>query len=425
MTKQTFHGKMKEKTEVRIMRFGYCVNMIAADAYGIGYDWIPRLAELGFDYVDLPMAQMMTLDDANFQELVLAPLRASGLPCVCVNNLFPASIRLTGPDAAPETALDYCRRAFARAEALGATRAVFGSSGARNVPAGWPREAAFHQLADLLRELAPLAAAHGITLVIEPLNRGESNILSGIAESIRLCSTVSHENVRMLVDFYHMALSGESPADAAAAGNTLRHVHLARPLGRGLPYDGDGEDYAAFFAALHSIGYDGEVSIEAYVPDRDEQAIQDALHYLRSFSCAQEERTRITGLMHIAIHAADMRRSADFYCRVLGGEQVFTVNAEDGEPSMMYIRLAPGQYIEMFRAVPGAEAVSSPVGFTHLCLTVPDIQAAAEELRRHNWPIRVEPKAGKYGNYQLWIRDPDGMDIELMQTLPDFLGGNA
>ena len=133
----------------------------------------------------------------------------------------------------------------------------------------------------------------------------------------------------------------------------------------------------------------------------------------------------IESMMHIAIYATDMRRSSDFYCRVLGGEQVFTVNGEDGEPSMMYIRLAPGQYIEMFRAAQGAEPVKSPVGFTHLCLTVPDIQMAAETVRNHGWPIRVEPKAGKYGNYQFWIRDPDGMDIELMQTLPNFLMGNA
>ena len=55
----------------------------------------------------------------------------------------------------------------------------------------------------------------------------------------------------------------------------------------------------------------------------------------------------IESMMHIAIYATDMRRSSDFYCRVLGGEQVFTVNGEDGEPSMMYIRLAPGQYIEI------------------------------------------------------------------------------
>ena len=133
----------------------------------------------------------------------------------------------------------------------------------------------------------------------------------------------------------------------------------------------------------------------------------------------------IESLMHIAVFATDIRRSADFYCRVLGGKEVFSVNGDDGEPAMMYIRLAPGQYIELFRAESGAKTVKSPAGFAHLCLTVPEIYAAAEKVRAHGWPIRVEPKAGKYGNYQFWIQDPDGMDIEIMQVLPDFLLGNA
>lgn len=264
------------------MRYGYCVNMIARDAYGVGYDWIPRLAALGFDYVDLPMAQMMEMDDQTFQTLVAAPLKASGLPCVCVNNLFPAAIRLTGPDADTDAALDYCRRAFPRAAALGAGRAVFGSSGARNIPCGWPLEQAEAQLALILTQLGELAAAYGITLVIEPLNRGESNILTSIAGGMRLCRTVGLDQVKMLVDFYHMSLSGEGPADVATADGALRHVHIARPLGRGVPCSGDGEDYPAFFAALQSAGYNGEVSLEAYAPHDTERTIKDALLYLRS-----------------------------------------------------------------------------------------------------------------------------------------------
>lgn len=274
---------MMRKKEVLLMRYGYCVNMIASDPFGVGYDWIPRLAELGFDYVDLPMAQMMAMDDAAFQTHVRTPLAASGLPCVCVNNLFPAHIRLTGPDADPDAALSYCKKAFERAQALGAVRAVFGSSGARNVPFGWPRDRAEGQLAELLRELSPLAAAYGITFVIEPLNRGESNILTGIADSMCLYRTVSRENVCMLVDFYHMSLSGEDASDIAAVRGALRHVHIARPLGRGLPCNGDGEDYPAFLSALRGIGYDAEISIEAYVPEGGAQAVKDSLAYLRTF----------------------------------------------------------------------------------------------------------------------------------------------
>lgn len=265
------------------MRYGYCVNMLAQDSFGVGYEWIPALKEAGFDYVDLPMAQMMQMDGDVFRSHVLSVLQSTGLPCACVNNFFPATIRLTGPDAAHADALDYCRRAFERAAALGARRAVFGSSGARNVPFGWPRAEAYRQLTELLGNLAPLALTYGITLVIEPLNRGESNVITSIADGVRLCDRVSSEAVQMLADFYHMSLSGERAEEVGRAGATLRHVHIARPLGRGLPLPGDGEDYAAFFGALRAIGYEGDVSMEAYAPADTAQAIKSSLVYLRSF----------------------------------------------------------------------------------------------------------------------------------------------
>jgi len=267
------------------MRFGYCVNMLAEDPAGVGYDWIARLAELGFDYVDLPMAQMMVLSDEEFESLVLRPLRESGLPCVCSNNLFPASHLLTGPDADHDAAYAYCEKAFSRAAQLGASRLVFGSSGARNVPFGFPREEAARQLAALLTRLSPLAHQYGLTMVLEPLNRAESNILTSIRESVALCRAVHQPTVRMLVDSYHMSLSGETAADVAQTTGMLQHVHIARPLGRGLPCEGDGEDYPAFFRALRAAGYDDAVSMEAYLENQAADAIAASLRYLRD--CAE------------------------------------------------------------------------------------------------------------------------------------------
>ena len=86
----------------------------------------------------------------------------------------------------------------------------------------------------------------------------------------------------MLVDFYHMSLSGEGNVEASVTGSALRHVHIARPLGRGLPMPGDGEDYTGFFQMLHSIGYYGDVSIEAYIPASIEASAKEALTYLKS-----------------------------------------------------------------------------------------------------------------------------------------------
>ena len=52
------------------------------------------------------------------------------------------------------------------------------------------------------------------------------------------------------------------------------------------------------------------------------------------------------------------------------------------------------------------------------------IYEAEKQVKAAGWPAKPVRK-GKYGNYQLWIADPDGLEIECMQILPDFLLGNA
>ena len=160
---------------------------------------------------------------------------------------------------------------------------MFGSSGARNVPMRWLMGDAAEQLSQMLALLAVPAEDSGITLVLEPLNRGESNILTSIAEGVRLCKDLDEDNIQMLADYYHMALSGEGPMDLIIATARLQHVHIARPLGRALPLPGDNEDYWAFFSMLKRTGYDGDISIEAYAPEEDRaEAIRRSLAFLRA-----------------------------------------------------------------------------------------------------------------------------------------------
>ena len=64
-------------------------------------------------------------------------------------------------------------------------------------------------------------------------------------------------------------------------------MHIASAKNsRAIPAPGDGEDYAAFFAALHAAGYDGEVSLEGSAPDlrtpEGQQAVKESVEYLRA-----------------------------------------------------------------------------------------------------------------------------------------------
>ena len=246
------------------MKLGCCLNMNAVGNFKIGEECIPVFSGLGYDYVELPLAQIMDLSEDSFSFL-LQTIKECGIPLEACNNFFPAGIRLTGENAEPGAALEYARRACGRAAALGAKIIVLGSSGAKNIPFGFPYEKARAQFTELLGRLQEIVLPLGITIVLEPLNRNESNFIVNVDEALSVMNEASCGNIKLLVDYYHMCMENEDPVEAVRkAGNNLRHVHIAARQGREFPRPGDGHDYAAFFAALKDAGYDGRVSVEAY-----------------------------------------------------------------------------------------------------------------------------------------------------------------
>jgi sugar phosphate isomerase/epimerase len=161
---------------------------------------------------------------------------------------------------------------------------VFGSSGARNVPAGFPRDLAWAQLRTLVHALGAIAEQHGITIAIEHLHRGESNILNTMAETWRLAQEVAHPRVGLLIDSYHVRMENEDPAILADVAPAIVHVHVAEGTDRVFPSGGD-PALADFFGHLRAGGYGGRCSIEAFTRDFPADAAR-ALRACRELSLA-------------------------------------------------------------------------------------------------------------------------------------------
>ena len=249
------------------MRFGCCLNMIAKGPDGTGIEYIEALAKAGFDYAELPLAEMMALPDGQFQELVRR-VAGSGVHCEACNNFFPKTERLTGESADLGKSLDYARRAMDRAALLGAERIVF------------PMEKGYAQVVELLGRLAPEAVARNITISIEPLRKAECNLINTFQEGCRLADDVGADSVRVLVDYYHLTEEQEPAYHVADLGpGHLAHVHFARPEGRVYPNLTDGHA-----AALLAAGYDGRVSCEAYTQNFEQDAPQALLLLKRVLS---------------------------------------------------------------------------------------------------------------------------------------------
>ena len=220
-------------------------------------------AGLGYDYVEMSLAPLAALDGDGF-DYVLSELDGARIKCECLNVMFPAGIRLTGGERDEAAIRAYLDAAFARAHKIGAELVVFGSGGARRIPDGYPYGAAFAQLSDTLKMISETAAAYGIQIAIESLNKNETNVILSLSEAERLMAAAGMANVKLLFDFYHFAAESDSVEDLRrlALGGRIIHMHYAEPSDRGVPR-GISRENAAVINALKEGGYDARCSIEA------------------------------------------------------------------------------------------------------------------------------------------------------------------
>lgn len=194
-------------------------------------------------------------------------MQGAALPVEAANTLVPASLKITGPAVSMDALRAYMSRVTERAQRLGLKVLVFGSAGARNVPEGFDRHRANEQIVEFLKMLAPMADKRHLTLVIEPLNRGESNIINSVGEAVEFAKKVNHPSIKVLVDSYHFWLEKESLDNLRDHMPWIRHVHLADVNGRVPPGEShSADDYRAFFRVLKNANYDLGISVETGQP---------------------------------------------------------------------------------------------------------------------------------------------------------------
>ncbi len=155
--------------------------------------------------------------------------------------------------------------------ALGGRIAVFGSGKSRNRPEGMAYADAFRRLAEVTRLTGEVAAAYGVTIVIEPLNRSEWNMICSRAEGAALIAAANHPNVKLLCDYYHAAREGEPLEDIVRLGG-VSHAHIATREGRRYPVERGEDAFDTFFACLKETNYQGLMSIEGKTDDMDADA---------------------------------------------------------------------------------------------------------------------------------------------------------
>ncbi len=129
-------------------------------------------------------------------------------------------------------------------------------------------------IVDVLRAGAPIAEAHDIDLVIEPLNRRvdhQGYYLNRSYEAYEIVEAVNSPAVSVLFDVYHQQITeGNIIQNLTNHLEYVGYVHIADVPGRHQP--GTGElAYNRILGALATAGYDGYVGLE-FAPTTDPAA---------------------------------------------------------------------------------------------------------------------------------------------------------
>jgi D-psicose/D-tagatose/L-ribulose 3-epimerase len=229
-------------------------------------DLVDHAADLGAEVFEIAVEDPDLVDAPPLAEA----LRRRGLHAVVCGAYGPGRDAGDPDPAVRASTLAYVARLVRLAEALGADLVAgpaYGSVGlARPLPAD-ERAAEWARVVASLREAAEDAAAHGVRLALEPLNRFETDRVNTVEQGLRLCEDVGHDAVGLHLDTFHLHLeerdSGAAVRAAAEAGR-LFHVHACEN-DRGVPGRGQ-VAWEGVARALREVAYAGDVVIESFTP---------------------------------------------------------------------------------------------------------------------------------------------------------------
>lgn len=230
---------------------------------GFDREHLPLLGQFkqwGFDGIEIAR---FAFDGFPAREIGQAA-RDEGLEVTFCSALTGAVSLISEDAAVRQQALDFLKQGIDTAREIGSD--VF--LGPFCAPVGYlpgrrPNEAEWGWAVEGLKTAAEHAAAAGVRIANEPLNRFETYFLNTAARGRELCEAVGNHSHGLLLDTFHANIEEQSLGAALrACGPYLAHVHACEN-DRGAPGSGH-VGWAEVFATLKEMDYSGWVVIESF-----------------------------------------------------------------------------------------------------------------------------------------------------------------
>jgi predicted enzyme related to lactoylglutathione lyase len=122
--------------------------------------------------------------------------------------------------------------------------------------------------------------------------------------------------------------------------------------------------------------------------------------------------------LRVALTTSDYERLTKFYCDGLGIDPAAIWNNGQGRALVLDMGKATLELFDEAQAetIDQIEAEQRISGQIRLALQVPDLNAAMERLVAHGATLVHPPVITPWGDYNVRLQDPDGMQITLFQA---------
>jgi D-psicose/D-tagatose/L-ribulose 3-epimerase len=226
-----------------------------------------RMKAAGMDFCELLVPEEGELDPGEAGRAA----RAAGLGVVLAARVNVARDLASEDAAAAAAGVAYLHYCVDVAVACGATIVGGPLYGTPLVFAGRPphpieddaRQRRVDQVVTGLREAGRYAAAHGIRLAVEPLNRFETDFCNTGRQAVELARMVDNPAVGVMLDTFHMNMEEHDLAQAIRQAAPYLIHFQANENHRG--FLGTGHlDWSAIARALVEIGYAGPITLEPF-----------------------------------------------------------------------------------------------------------------------------------------------------------------
>jgi sugar phosphate isomerase/epimerase len=245
---------------------------------------ITKIAGWGYDGVELAIRDP-DLVDVNALERILTD-HGLKVPAIGTGQAWGEErLSFTNPDVeVRNAAVNRIKRQIQLAHRIKALVIIGLIRGV--TPPGQTKNKSMQYLTQCLADCLDFAAAQGVRLAFEPLNRYETDLIHTVDEGLELVHQIGSPMFGLLLDTFHMNIEEAVIEESIRTGGEhVFHFHVADSNRK---YPGAGHlDFEPILKALVSTGYKGWVSGE-FLPDPDpDTAAQRSITYVRNIRLSQ------------------------------------------------------------------------------------------------------------------------------------------